>query len=189
MPAMPQTHYEILGVSKDANTAEIDTAYRTRAKDLHPDMPRGDADKFKRLNEAHSVLGDSYKRRLYDLQTQLPAQRERQPASSAGVWINILLSLGFGAMGVLFWLKGDKPGDEYNGYFVALGWLSIFYGIGVFVDREYKFSNPLTIAARVGIYLLHALIGILLSLSVLGALALALAGIASFACLLYSLVF
>jgi hypothetical protein len=184
-----RTHYEILGVSRDASTAEIATAYRTRAKDLHPDMPSGDADTFKLLNEAHSVLGDSYKRRLYDLQSQLPAPTERTPASNAGVWINILLSLGFGVLGVLFWLKGDKPGDDYNGYFVALGWASIFYGIGIFVDRGYKFSNPLTVATRVVIYLLHALIGLLLSLSVLAVLALALGGIAAFACLLFSLVF
>jgi hypothetical protein len=35
------------------------------------------------------------------------------------------------AIGVLFWVQGDKPGASYNGYLVALGWGFMF------VDRKY----------------------------------------------------
>jgi molecular chaperone DnaJ len=56
---MPQTHYENLGVSRHASAEEIGAAFRKRAKQLHPDMPGGDAEKLKGLNEAYSVLKDA----------------------------------------------------------------------------------------------------------------------------------
>lgn len=182
--AMPQTHYEVLGVSRDASTAEISDAFRQRAKELHPDMPGGDADAFKLLNEAHSVLEDPYKRRLYDLQTNLE-KPTRESASNAEIWVNILASLALGA-GLLFWVWGDKPGDSYNGYLVALGWVSILYGIELFVDRKYKFSNPLT---RVIVYLLYAAIGLALRISAMAALLLVLAGTIALVCWVFWFVF
>ncbi|ODR96761.1 hypothetical protein AUC69_14345 [Methyloceanibacter superfactus] len=185
---MPQTYYEVLGVAKGAGAAEISNAYRQRAKELHPDLPGGDAEAFKRLNEAHHVLCDSYKRGLYDLQTKLQEPAD-EPASNAGVWVNILASLASGALGVMFWVWGDKPGDAYNGYFVALGWVAILYGIGLFVDRHNTFSNPLITAKRVIVYLLYAAIGLAISMSVLGAALAILAGLFALACWLFWLVF
>lgn len=63
-----QDYYEILGVGRDATTAQIQAAYRKLARKLHPDVNKSpDAEeKFKRLNEAHEVLQDPEKRRRYD---------------------------------------------------------------------------------------------------------------------------
>jgi DnaJ-class molecular chaperone len=64
-----QDYYEILGVSKDADTAQIKAAYRDLAFKFHPDRNIGNSDtagKMKQLNEAYAVLSDSKKRRDYD---------------------------------------------------------------------------------------------------------------------------
>jgi len=48
---------ELLGLSHDTQDLdEINRAYKNMAKDLHPDMPGGDTEKFKELNKAHKIL-------------------------------------------------------------------------------------------------------------------------------------
>lgn len=48
---------EILGVAPDSLDLElIDSKYKDLAKKYHPDMPEGDAEKFKEINKAHKVL-------------------------------------------------------------------------------------------------------------------------------------
>jgi len=62
-------YYEILGVSRDANEQELKSAFRKRAKDLHPDRNPDDKEaevKFKELNEAYEALRDPQKRAAYD---------------------------------------------------------------------------------------------------------------------------
>jgi hypothetical protein len=45
------------GVEPDSNDLEIITKkYKALAKELHPDMPSGDIEKFKQLNIAHKIL-------------------------------------------------------------------------------------------------------------------------------------
>lgn len=62
-------YYEVLGVSRDASTAEIKKAYRRVAMKHHPDRNPGDEEaenRFKEANEAFEVLSDEQQRARYD---------------------------------------------------------------------------------------------------------------------------
>ncbi len=62
-------YYEILGVKRDAKPEEIKKAYRRLARKYHPDVNPGDKaseERFKLTTEAHDVLSDPKKRKVYD---------------------------------------------------------------------------------------------------------------------------
>ena len=66
---MATDFYEILGVKKDANEADIKKAYRRLAMEWHPDKHKGDKkaeDKFKEINKAYETLSDPQKKSMYD---------------------------------------------------------------------------------------------------------------------------
>ncbi|TFK20257.1 DnaJ domain-containing protein [Coprinopsis marcescibilis] len=59
-------YYKILGVDRECSEAEIKKGYRRESLKHHPDKG-GDEEKFKLVVEAHAVLSDPQKRRLYDM--------------------------------------------------------------------------------------------------------------------------
>ncbi len=61
-------HYAILGVAATAALAEIKTAYRKMASQLHPDKnASSDAPaQFRLVQEAYEILSDTEKRKAYD---------------------------------------------------------------------------------------------------------------------------
>ena len=62
-------YYEVLGVSRNADAAELKKAYRRLAMKYHPDRNTGDDNaeaKFKEAKEAYDILSDSQKRAAYD---------------------------------------------------------------------------------------------------------------------------
>lgn len=62
-------YYKILGVDRNSSEQEIKRAYRRLAREFHPDVNpdnQNAEEKFKEINEAYEVLGDSEKRRKYD---------------------------------------------------------------------------------------------------------------------------
>lgn len=58
--------YERLNLSKGASTEEIRRAYKDMAKQKHPDRG-GNPEEFKQIQEAHEVLCDEQKRKMYDM--------------------------------------------------------------------------------------------------------------------------
>ncbi|MBB3166165.1 DnaJ domain-containing protein [Rhizobium laguerreae] len=57
--------YDILGVERDANEAQLKAAYRRLAKVAHPDSG-GDSDAFANLQKAYGLLLDPVRRKVYD---------------------------------------------------------------------------------------------------------------------------
>jgi molecular chaperone DnaJ len=64
-----KNYYSVLGVSRDADDAELKRAYRKLARLYHPDKNPGDKaseERFKEVSEAYTVLSDPDKRAQYD---------------------------------------------------------------------------------------------------------------------------
>jgi curved DNA-binding protein len=69
MPVKFRDYYEILGVQRSAKEEEIKKSYRKLARKYHPDLNpnnKQSEEKFKEIQEAYEVLGDSEKRQKYD---------------------------------------------------------------------------------------------------------------------------
>ena len=80
-------YYKILGVPKDASTAEIKKAYRKLARENHPDANKGDKaaeERFKEISEANDVLSDPKRRKDYDEARALFANGGFRPGGAGG---------------------------------------------------------------------------------------------------------
>lgn len=69
MSAEFKDYYKILGVARDAGSADIKKAFRKLAREHHPDVAKDKKaaeEKFKEINEANEVLSDPEKRKKYD---------------------------------------------------------------------------------------------------------------------------
>jgi curved DNA-binding protein len=67
--AKTKDYYDVLGVPRTATQKEITSAFRKLARKHHPDLNAGDKQaeaRFKEISEAHDVLSDAKKRKLYD---------------------------------------------------------------------------------------------------------------------------
>ena len=71
---MAQTYYEVLGVAETATEVEIEAAFKSKAREVHPDkvapgspyLRKVAAEAFKDLSEAKSVLTNRAERQKYD---------------------------------------------------------------------------------------------------------------------------
>ncbi len=90
MPAMTAmsstTFYDILGVARNATSAQIKRAYRAQARKVHPDVsPDPDAAaRFAELQNAYEVLSNPNRRRDYDLSLAAAAASAPVAPASAG---------------------------------------------------------------------------------------------------------
>lgn len=65
----PLSYYDILGVGRNVDSAELKKAYRKMALQWHPDQNGGDEKaekKFKQIVQAYETLSDPQKRQIYD---------------------------------------------------------------------------------------------------------------------------
>ncbi|HZR13610.1 MAG TPA: DnaJ domain-containing protein [Acidimicrobiia bacterium] len=74
--------YDVLGVPQTATDAEVTSAYRRLARELHPDAnPGADPIGFRRLVAAYETLGDRARRDEYDASHR---RRETTGAATSG---------------------------------------------------------------------------------------------------------
>ena len=91
-------YYETLGVDRTASEDELKKAYRKMARQHHPDLQTGEAqkksseEKFKEVNEAYETLSDQDKRKRYDMFGHAGAQQGAGPEG-----------FGFGGAGFARW--------------------------------------------------------------------------------------
>lgn len=73
--------YDELGVASSASQEELRTAFRQRARILHPDVSTDPAasEAMRRLNEVWAVLGDPEARRRYDEEQREPVAATFSP--------------------------------------------------------------------------------------------------------------
>jgi len=77
-------YYEALQISPNADPDTIQRVFRLLAQRFHPDNAEtGDADRFRALHEAYSMLSDPEKRAQYDIHHQALRQESWRFAASA----------------------------------------------------------------------------------------------------------
>ncbi|MGW3654909.1 DnaJ C-terminal domain-containing protein [Streptomyces sp. NPDC005151] len=87
---MARDYYEVLGVPRTADAAEIQQAFRTLARRHHPDVNKDPAaeERFKEINEAYGVLSDPDTRARYDRFgadfRQIPEDYDERVAAAQG---------------------------------------------------------------------------------------------------------
>ena len=108
------TPYELLGVERGADIEDIKRAYRTLAKELHPDVNAGDggaAERFKEITAAYNLLADRRKRKEYDRNSPDRGSEDGvQPWQKGGAWFDFEIDESTGERTVD--LFGDVAGTR-----------------------------------------------------------------------------
>jgi branched-chain amino acid transport system permease protein len=84
------THYDVLRIQRNASQKQIESAYRVRSTETHPDINQQPeaAEEFERLRTAYEVLRDPERRKAYDAELGGPDAPARRSAarSTLGWW-------------------------------------------------------------------------------------------------------
>jgi molecular chaperone DnaJ len=111
--------YEVLGVGRTADEAEVKKAFRKLARELHPDVNNHDPDaeeKFKEAAEAYEILSDPDRRQVYDRYGHDGLRRGGQSPNFEGFGsISDLFEAFFGGAGGGFGGFGGGMGGPRSG--------------------------------------------------------------------------
>lgn len=105
--------YDVLGVGRDADEAQIKSAFRRKAMQYHPDRNPGDGEaerNFKQVNEAYEILKDGEKRAAYDRFGHAAFEQAGGPGPGG-------FGGGFGGGGFEFNFGGGSFGDIFEDIF------------------------------------------------------------------------
>lgn len=108
--------YDVLGVSKDADDAELKKAYRSLSLKYHPDRNSDEhaKSKFQEINEAYETLSDQGKRNQYDMQERFGGGGGMHFANTNGMEefqdMNNIFQAFFGGGGVFPGMQQGFPG-------------------------------------------------------------------------------
>ncbi|MEM9172704.1 MAG: molecular chaperone DnaJ [Pseudomonadota bacterium] len=131
-------YYEVLGVSKSADAAELKKAYRRLAMKHHPDRNPDDAEaeaRFKETKEAYEILSDSQKRQAYDQFGHAGVSNSASGGPGGG---------GFGGAESFSDIFGDVFGDIFGGRAGRSGGRQVFRG----ADLRYELDLTLEQAIK-----------------------------------------
>lgn len=142
-------YYEILGVSKDASKDEIKSAFRQKARKLHPDVNKApDAEaKFKELGKAYETLMDDNKRATYDRYGEDGLKdagfNTSGPFDGGFGDINDIFESFFGGFGGFggFGERATNPNSPQNGADLRLNLQIDFEEAAFGVKKEVKISH------------------------------------------------
>lgn len=107
---LEKDYYATLGVAKDAPQDQIKKAFRTLARESHPDNNHGDSGaeaRFKEINEAYETVGNEETRKEYDHARQLGYFVGDEPGGNGAQRVRV--EDIFGGQGV-------NPGDLFGGF-------------------------------------------------------------------------
>lgn len=118
MASTPRDLYERLGVERDASVDDIRRAYKKLSLIKHPDRG-GNAEEFQAIQEAHEVLTDENRRRMYDMTGSVGngagGDGPMGGMAAGGIPFQFMRGMGpFGMPGVSFDM-GDILGSMFGG--------------------------------------------------------------------------
>ena len=137
MATHKRDYYDVLGVQKTASKDEIKKAFRKLAHQYHPDKNSGDAERFKELSEAYSILSDDKKRAEYDSYGRVFGG-EGAPGGGFGFDAS---SFDFSQFQDAFSQNGFDFGDVFSDFFAGAGARGARRGRDISIDLEVSFRE------------------------------------------------
>lgn len=138
-------YYEVLGVNRNASEDELKSAFRSLARQFHPDVsndPNAE-EKFKEINEAYAVLSDQEKRAAYDRYGHAGVNTQGMPDFTNIDLSDILEGIfgfgGFGGMGGRRSRNAPRRGADLSGR-VKLSFTEAAFG----VEKEIQITRDQT---------------------------------------------